>query len=82
MRAYIPLYRRLCPLSRALEIVAATMVSQNASMILEGWSWFRRRAAMRMFQATLRESADFALHFFERRQADLEEVPEIVLIGE
>ena len=42
----------------------------------------RNGHAVRLFEETLRESRDFAMHFFERRQADLEEVPEIALIGE
>jgi hypothetical protein len=82
LQAYLPLYRRLCPLSRALELVGEAMVTENRGMIYEGWSFLRRKAAMRSFESTLRDTDEYALHFFERRQADLEEVPEIVLIGE
>ncbi len=80
--AYAPLYKRLCPLSRALEIVGDAVVAENRAMIFEGWSWFRRRTAMRLFIETLSETQEFAINFFERRQADLDEVPEIALIGE
>jgi len=82
LHGYLPLYTRLCPLSRALELVGDALVTENKGMIFEGWPWYRRKSAVRLFQATLRESAQFALHFFERRQADLDEVPEIALIGE
>jgi hypothetical protein len=82
MNAYLPLYRRLCPLSRALEFVGETMFTENRSMVVEGWPWFKRRNAVRLFRATLRDSMSFAGHFFDRRQADLDELPEIALIGE
>ena len=82
LRAYFPLYKRLCPLSRALELVAEALALENKAMIYEGWSWFKRKSALKMFEATMQESADYAMHFFDRRQADLDEVPEIALIGE
>ncbi|HVT10899.1 MAG TPA: hypothetical protein VHE55_01425 [Fimbriimonadaceae bacterium] len=82
LRSYLPLYRRLCPLSSALKIVADAICRDNRAMIFEGWPWFRRKAALRVFEASVEESKDFAMHFFERREADLEEVPEIALIGE
>jgi hypothetical protein len=80
--AYLPLYRRICPLNLALELVSEAIAEENKGMIYEGWSWFKRKAAMRLFKQTLQESACFAMNFFERRQADLDEVPEIALIGE
>ncbi len=82
LRSYFPLYRRLCPLSYALELVGSTMTADNKPMVVEGWAWYRRKAALKVFVAALHESKEFALHFYERRQADLDEVPEIVLIGE
>lgn len=82
LRGYLPLYRRLCPLSRAIELVGTALVKENRGMVVEGWPWLKRRSAIRQFQSTLQESNEFALHFFERRQAELEEVPEIALIGE
>lgn len=82
IRAYLPLYRRLCPLAAALAIIAEGITSDNRAMVFEGWSWVRRKAAWRMFGASVEESKRYAMHFFERREADLEEVPEIALIGE
>lgn len=82
IRGYLPLYRRLCPLSVALGIVAEAIARDNKAMIFEGWPWFRRKAAWRIFGASVDESKSYALHFFDRREADLEEVPEIALIGE
>jgi hypothetical protein len=82
LASYMPLYRRLYPLGAALELVSHAVLAENKSMIYEGWSWFKRGQAMRVFKANLQESVGFAMHFFERREADIEEVPEIVLIGE
>ncbi len=82
LRSYLPLYRRLCPLSSALKIVADAIAGDNRAMIFEGWPWFRRKAALRVFEASLEGSKDYAMHFFERREAEVEEVPEIALIGE
>jgi hypothetical protein len=82
LSAYVPLYRRICPLANALDLVCDAIIEENKAMIYEGWSWFRRKSAVKLFTATLRESSAFALNFFERRQADLDEVPEIALIGE
>ncbi len=82
LRAYLPLYRRLCPLYQSLDLVGHSLAHEHRSMIFEGWPWLKRRVASNLFENTWRESAEFALHFFDRRQADLEEVSEIALIGE
>lgn len=82
IRSYLPLYRRLCPISRALELISGALVAENKGLITEGWPWFRRKSAVRAAGSSLEESTSFALNFFERRQSDLEEVPEIALIGE
>lgn len=82
LRAYIPLYKKLCPLSRALELVGEAIAAENRPMIFEGWSWFKHKSALRIFRQELDKSRHYGLNFFERRQADLEEVPEIALIGE
>jgi hypothetical protein len=36
------------------------------------WPWYKRRVAVKEFRRHARESLTFALHFFERRQHDLE----------
>lgn len=79
---YLPLYQRMCPLTRALDVIGQGLIAENRAMIYEGWGWMKRKRVLRLFEATTEESIDFALHFFERRQADLDEVPEIALIGE
>lgn len=81
-QTYLPLYKKMCPLAIALDEVGQTIASENKAMIYEGWSWFKRKSALRVFLASLHESKEFGLHFFERRQADVDEVPEIALIGE
>lgn len=82
LRAYFPLYRRMCPLSRSLDLVGRAIVEENRAMIVEGWPWLKRRLAIRSFAELLNESERYAMHFFERRQADIDEVREIALIGE
>jgi hypothetical protein len=82
LQAYLPLYKRMCPLANALDHIERRLVVENRAMIFEGWPWLRRKSALRRFQTGLRESNQFAMHFFERRQADLDELPEIALIGE
>jgi hypothetical protein len=82
LETYFPLYRRLCPLDYCLKSVAEAYVAEHESAIRDGWGFFQRGRAMREFSALAEQSAYYAKHFFERRQADLEEVPEIALIGE
>jgi hypothetical protein len=79
---YVPLYRRLCPLDVALELVCEDYEQEFMPVIRDGWSWFRRRRAHETFRMFCRESRAYAMHFFERRQCNLEEVPEIALLGE
>ena len=54
--SYLPLYRKLYPLGASLELVSEALVEENKGMIFEGWPWFKRRAALRAFQETVRES--------------------------
>jgi len=82
LRIALPLLQRLCPLETCLEEAAERYTSENIYGIKMNWPWYRRRAAIREFRSYTQESLSFALHFFERRQYDLEEVPEIALLGE
>lgn len=79
---YLDMYRRLCPLDECLNSAVDRYVKENADEIRSGWSLFANPRPMRDFKETARESVRFALLFFERRQAGLEEVPEIALLGE
>jgi hypothetical protein len=82
LRAYLPLYERLYPLSKSLELVGEALIAENKGMIFEGWNWFRRRTALKLFMETMKDTEEFAMNFFDRRQADVDEVAEIALIGE
>ena len=82
LQTYLGLYRRLCPLEYSLSIARDEYFRDHPSAMTEGWSWFRRRSAIETFKQVADESVRYALHFFERREADLEELPEIALIGE
>lgn len=82
MRAFLMLYRRRFSFADCLEMIGQVASAEHKGMICEGWPWYRRRQAMRHFRELRAESARFATNFFERRQAGLEEVPEIALLGE
>lgn len=80
--SFLPLFRRLCPLELCLSVVSSEFALVHGPVITAGRVLFGRRAALREFERISDESYGFALCFFERRQAGLEEVPEIALIGE
>jgi len=82
LRIVLPLLHRLCPLESCLQEATQQFIGENLYGIRMNWPFYGRRAAVREFRIHAQESMDFALHFFERRQYDLEEVPEIALLGE
>jgi hypothetical protein len=82
IEAYLPLFRKLVPLDVCLNLIIDKIASDHLEMVVEGWSWWRRKKAMAKFREVAQESANYAYHFFERRQADIDEVPQIVLLGE
>jgi len=82
LRIALPLLHRLCPLETCLEEAMEQFIAENHYGIRMNWPWYRRRAAVREFRRHAQDSLAYALHFFERRQYDLEEVPEIALLGE
>ncbi len=82
LMAYIPLYRRLCPLELSVNLVQDDFSQTYKGQIVSQANFFGRRALYRAFQSASWESTAFAMSFFERRQADLEEVREIALLGE
>ncbi len=82
LRIAMPMLRRLPPLEDCLEEVCERYIVENLYGIRANWPWYYRRAAVNEFRRHTRESVAFALRFFERRVVDLEEVPEIALLGE
>jgi hypothetical protein len=82
LRSFLPLYQRLYPLERSLHLLAADFTVTNRGLIEGPWYKRGRRSAQHAFRAAAADSIHFAKGFFDRRQADLDEVPEIALIGE
>jgi hypothetical protein len=82
LRIALPMLKQLSPLETCLEESAKKYISENMYGIKMNWPWYHKRAAVREFRRQTQESLTFALHFFERRQYDLDEVPEIALLGE
>ncbi|WP_144241179.1 hypothetical protein [Fimbriimonas ginsengisoli] len=82
LRVAVPLYHRLCPLEMSLSTAADDFVLDHSKEIRQGWNPFLVRRGDRLFRAEADRSINFAINFFERRQHDLEEVPEIALLGE
>jgi hypothetical protein len=82
MATYLPLYRRLYPLEQCLNACIEEFRQAHSPSVAEGWLWFLRPLAFRHFHRLCQESHQYALHFFERREANLEELPEIALLGE
>jgi hypothetical protein len=82
LRIALPMLKQLTPLESCLEESMERFISENIYGIKMNWPWYRKRAAVREFRRYAHESLAFAVHFFERRQYDLDEVPEIALLGE
>lgn len=78
----VPLYRRLCPLEVCLTVASEDFALDFAREIRRGWNVFLRGRAQRAFEREAEASVRFALGFYERRRYDLDEVPEIALLGE
>ncbi len=82
MRIALPMVRRLCPLESCLQETAEQYINENIYGVKMNWPWYKRRAAVREFRLHTQESLSYAHNFFERRQVDLDEVPEIAMLGE
>ena len=79
---YLAIYRRFTTPDGALAGVARIFQQRHSVAICRGWRWFRRRKAKELFRQVAAESVCFASLFYERRKADVDEVPEIALLGE
>ena len=82
LQAYLALYRRICPLDQALQIATDIYVQDHPSAAYEGWPWWSRRTAAKRFREAGEDSIRYAKFFFERRQSDLDELPEIAVLDE
>jgi len=82
MRLALPLLDRFLSLKICLEEVSLIYESEVQSQIYAEWPWLKRKVAMSEYRKNAEDSLSYALHFFERRLYDLQEVPEIALLGE
>lgn len=73
---------RLLPFDYYLEIALSEYEAEHKKHAIKGSPLWARRRAAKSFHAANRESLAFARNFLERREEDLDEVPEIVLLGE
>lgn len=76
------LFHFCCPLDQTLLAAADQYAVDYRRVLVGNCSLFQRRKIRREFYTMSAKSVGFALHFFERRQAELEELPEIALLGE
>lgn len=81
LELYVPQYRWLFALDLSLSMIIDQFCQINKAEIAGG-GLFGRMRSRREFMNAANESFGFALSFFERRLADLDELPEIALLGE
>jgi hypothetical protein len=79
---YLAQQLRLLPFEYYLEIALSEYETEHRVHATRGCPFWRKRRAGKAFHAANRESLRFASHFLERREAEVEEVPQIVLLGE
>ena len=79
---YVPKYHRLWPLDFCIERIEEEFVLAHRDQILGHTLWLCRHSLSTRFQAASHQSGVFAMNFFERRTAGLEEVREIALLNE
>jgi len=82
LNLYVPQYRWLFALDLSLSMIVDQFTQSHKCAISPRWRLFGRWQVRREFHTAANESYAFALAFYERRIANLEEVPEIALLGE
>lgn len=86
--AYRPLslavagFEQFVPIEETLGKIARNFGQENRRAMFVRTPLFHRRRTLAEFQVVAEKSLTYALNFFERRQAELDEVPQIALIGE
>ena len=55
---------------------------EHEATIVAGWNLFTRNKARKIFEKTTRDSLYYAKRFYERRECEIDEIPEIALIGD
>lgn len=82
VRVTLGLHSKCWPLEKILPAASERFEADYRHLVSSGAPFFARRKIRQEFCTLGEKSVDFALHFFERRQAELEELPEIALLGE
>ncbi len=82
LRHYMSMWRQGVPLERCLEVIVRRFDREHEAIVRRPWFWPRRGRADADFRDAAQSSILYALHFFERREAGLDEVSEIALLGE
>ena len=82
LRISLALRRQFLPLPKVMEIATEVFYRDNKPELLSDVFILQRPRTARLFRDAAQESTHFAMHFFERRRAALEEVSEIALLGE
>ena len=86
--AYRPLsvaiasFDQFIPIDVSLRRMSINFGRENRRAMYVGTPLLRRRRTLAEFQLVAEKSLFYALNFFERRQADLEEVAQIAMIGD
>ena len=82
LRMSLALRRQLLPIQKTLEISADVFYRDHRSEISSGTWLFHRKQVSRQFLQLSEDSVRYALNFFDRRRAAVDEVPEIALFDE
>lgn len=79
---YAPLFHRVPGLELALGLTTESFCEARMRSVLATYPVWQRLAAKKRFQGAVHASLRFAQSHYERRLLDLQEVPEIALLGE
>jgi hypothetical protein len=82
LSAAIGEFETVRPLRETLGVISARFTKDCRRAMFVGCPLWRRRKTLAEFSSTSEKSVFYAINFFERRQACLDEVAEIALIGE
>lgn len=75
-------FDKFVPLDVCLGRIGETFGRENRRALFVGTPLWQRRRTLAEFQVLAEKSVLYALNFFERRQAELDEVPQIAMIGD
>jgi hypothetical protein len=79
---YVELRTFRCPLDLAMNIIVEEFTERSKPYLKSKYRFWGSKKGLQAFQIESEKSHRFALNFYERRHYELEELPEIALIGE